>query len=122
MFLCFQRGTLNFHQNNDQIQDKKAIANKIKNQSLLSKNFLQIKEEIKLNVDDLVKTYQLFDELMCATNSHSTLKKYFWQVRHKSILNSKQRSIFDFDYSIIESRFLHTNCQSNDPLFAKEPS
>lgn len=68
---------------------KKAIANKIKNNSILAKKFTQIKEEIKLNIDDLAKTSQLFDELMCATNTHSSLKKYFWQVRNKSYSNKE---------------------------------
>ncbi len=44
----------------------------------MEKKFRQLKSEILTNIDDLEKTAQLLDELLCATNTHSVLKRFFW--------------------------------------------
>ena len=38
--------------------------------------------EITSKIDDLDLTAELFDELLCATNNHKILKKYFWNVNN----------------------------------------
>ena len=39
-----------------------------------------MKNELVVNIDDLDNVSKLMDELLCATNNHKIIKRFFWNV------------------------------------------
>ena len=63
--------------------------------------FKQMQTEIISKIDDLDLTAELFDELLCATNNHKILKKYFWNVKYLlRLFRNVYSHLYSFNFKV----------------------